>query len=551
MRFGPVPLDAAEGAILAHGLALPDGKLKKGRRLSPDDLRRIAESGQREVTVARLAPEDLSEDTAAARLGAALAPDPAALGLSRSAPFTGRVNLFAERAGLVTVDRAAVDTLNAIDEALTLATLPDATRVAQRQMVATIKVIPYAVPETILERATSALAPGVIAVAPLARRTAGLVLTETAALSGKALAKGAEAVRARLAALGVELVAERTVPHETAAVAAALADLPGELALVLTASATSDREDVGPAGLAAAGGRVTRLGMPVDPGNLLFLGEQPLAGALRPVIGLPGCARSPKLNGADWVLDRIAHGREVDGAAIAAMGVGGLLAEIPSRPAPRTGGQEGPTRPRISALVLAAGAGRRMRGCDKLLEEIEGRALLSRVAAAASESGAEETVVVLAPDAPHRRGALAGLAVRAVVNHRAEEGMGTSIAAGLAAISPDADGVLILLADMPEIGAGDIDRLIAAFAPGEGRAIVRATAEDGTPGHPVLVGRRFFEPLGRLEGDRGAREILAEHGEFLVDLPLPGRAAVTDLDTPEAWDAWRQHAGIAKPQRAG
>ncbi|MGF1446079.1 MAG: NTP transferase domain-containing protein [Pikeienuella sp.] len=549
MKFGPLQLAEAEGAVLAHSLGLPGGRLKKGRRLSVADLERLRAAGHAEVIAARLDPTDIAEDTAAARIAAAIAPEPAALGLTVSAPFTGRVNLFAAEAGLATIDKAAVDALNGIDEAVTVATLADASRLAPRQMVATIKIIPYAVSETAVAAAELAARPGMIALSRRCIDSAGLLLTRTVGMGDALVEKGAAAVRARLATLGIHVAEERVVAHETAAVAEALTSLTGEMALILTGSATSDRADVGPASLVAAGGRLTRFGMPVDPGNLLFLGEQAHGSTLRPVIGLPGCARSPKLNGADWVLERLAHGRAVDTAAIAAMGVGGLLKEIPSRPAPREGGGAGdaPMRPRVSILLLAGGASRRMRGRDKLLEEIDGEPLLARTARAALASAADETLVVLPPGASGRIAALDGLGLRFIEAARAPEGMGASIASGLAALSPAADAVLLLFADMPEIGAPEIDRLIAAFDPAEGRAIVRATTEDGTPGHPVLFGRRFFEPLRALAGDAGAREILAEHRDFVVDLPLPGQAALTDLDTPEAWAEWR---GRASPPHA-
>ena len=139
---------------------------------------------------------------------------------------------------------------------------------------------------------------------------------------------GADAVMARLDRLGIPCAVVE-VPHEAGALAGALAASDAPLRLVLTASATSDAADVGPSALLSAGGRLERVGMPVDPGNLLFLGT--LGGAT--VIGLPGCARSPALNGADWVLERVACGVPVTSADIAGMGVGGLLGEIPTRPA--------------------------------------------------------------------------------------------------------------------------------------------------------------------------------------------------------------------------
>ena len=125
------------------------------------------------------------------------------------------------------------------------------------------------------------------------------------------------------------------------------------------------------------------------------------------------------------------------------------------------------------------------------------------------------------------------------------EGMAASIRAGIAALPERTDAVLMLLADMPEIGARDLDRLIAGFDPAEGREIVRAATADGVPGHPVLFGRRFFESLAALEGDRGARDLLREGSDYVVEVRLDGQAAVTDLDTPEDWDAWR--AAGARP----
>jgi molybdenum cofactor cytidylyltransferase len=275
--------------------------------------------------------------------------------------------------------------------------------------------------------------------------------------------------------------------------------------------------------------------MPVDPGNLLFLGE--IGG--RMVVGLPGSVRSPALSGADWVLERLAAGLPVTSADIAAMGVGGLLKEIPTRPQPRAGRTAPPARPRVVALLLAAGAGRRMRGRDKLLEPVGDRPALAAVAAAARASRADRVVAVLPPGDNTRAAALAGLGVETVEARDAAEGMAASLRAGLAAVAEDADAVVVMLADMPEVGPEHVDRLIAAFSPAEGREICRAVDAGGRPGHPVLFGRRFFESLAALEGDRGARDILREAGDYLVDVPTPGRGATLDLDTPEAWAAWR------------
>ncbi len=541
MKFGPVPVALAEGALLAHSVRLAGQVLKKGKVLTADDIAALAGEDVTEVTVAQLEQGDLGEDEAAARIAAALAPETGIQGaeaqeISVTAPFTGRVNLHATRLGVMVLDTAAIAHANQIDEAITVATLPDFSRVSPRQLLATVKIIPYAVNERAVAAVEMALTgTAAIDVRPVVRPSASLILTRTPGMPDKLANKGADAVVQRLTALGIDLAARHEVAHETRALADAVVIAKGEIVLILTASATSDRQDVGPAALIAAGGTLERFGMPVDPGNLLFLGE--LAG--RPVIGLPGCARSPKLNGADWVLERIACGIDVTTDQIAAMAVGGLLKEIPSRPQPRSGGPSVPKRPKVSALVLAAGQSRRMGGRDKLMEQVMGRPLLRHAVEAVSASAIDEVVAVLPPDAPDRTAALEGSGARIVLNPRAEEGMGRSISAGMAELGPDPDAVMVVLADMPDLSAADYDRLIAAFDPEEGRAIVRAVTASGKPGHPVLFARRFFELLAGLEGDYGARGVVEDHRDYLADVSVTGNAAEVDLDTPEDWAAWR------------
>ena len=332
MEFGPVATDQAEGAILAHSVMLNGHRLRKGLVLGPADIVNLRAAGIAQVIAARPGPDDVPEDTAAARLAAALVPDPLAAGLVRTDPFTGRVNLNAVGPGIVLLDEAAVHALNRIDPAITLATLAPFARVSAGTLVGTVKIITYAVPQAALARA-EAVAQRAIRVQPVVRRSAGLLMTDVPGQEDKLIAKGRRAIEARLRALGMDLAGVVTVPHDTDAMARALADLPGEMLLILTGSATSDLHDTAPQALRAAGGTVARFGMPVDPGNLLFHGS--LGG--RPVIGLPGCARSPALNGADWVLERLACGLVLTDDDIAAMGVGGLLKEIPIRPQPREG----------------------------------------------------------------------------------------------------------------------------------------------------------------------------------------------------------------------
>jgi molybdenum cofactor cytidylyltransferase len=326
MEFGPVPVTEAEGGILAHGLRFGDTRLKKGTVLAETDIEALRRAGVERVTVARLGADDLGEDAAAERLARALVPDEAASGLRLTAARTGRVNVYAVGPGVLVYDPDRIGALNAVDPMLTFAVLPPFAVTRDRLLVGTVKVIAYGVPAAAVE-AAARHAEAALRVAPVVLQDA--VLIETTLEDGPG--KGEQAMRARLEALGMTLSRTVRVPHDEAALAAALTAAEADLVLILTASATSDPRDVAPEAVRLAGGEVGRFGMPVDPGNLLFVGRL----GRRPVIGLPGCARSPALNGADWVLERIAAGLEVGDREIAAMGVGGLLKESPARGRPR------------------------------------------------------------------------------------------------------------------------------------------------------------------------------------------------------------------------
>ena len=307
-------------------MTLPDGPLKKGTALGQAELGRLKSAKIDDIVVAQLEPDDLSESEAARRLAAGLVSH----GLVLSGVTAGRVNIIANAPGVVRVDADAVAAMNAVDEGITLATLSDYARVAADQLVATVKIIPYGVALSQLERAVSALGAEAIRHFPFNGGFARLILTKTPGFKDSLLAKGETVVRNRVEALGYALRDVTVVGHDVGELAGAL-DGDADLTLVLGASATSDRHDIAPSAVCAAGGTITRFGMPVDPGNLLFLGR--LRG--KPVVGLPGCARSPALNGADWVLERLAAGINVTDQDIAVMGVGGLLKEMPDRPHPR------------------------------------------------------------------------------------------------------------------------------------------------------------------------------------------------------------------------
>lgn len=539
MRFGRIPVAEAEGALIAHSVRLPDGALKKGHAISAMDQARLAEAGITHVIVARLEPGDLHEDQAAERL--ARAADGG--NLHRDPPFTGRVNLFAREAGVLVVDKAGIDAANRIDPAITFATLPNYASVTRGRMVATAKIIPFAVAESLIEEAETTILDAV-RVHPFRARRVGLVATELGHLKSSVMTKTRRITEERLAASGSSIFAEMRVPHDEAAVASAFTSLHAggaDLIIAFGASAIVDVQDVIPAAVEAAGGRVVHFGMPVDPGNLLLLGE--LDGV--PVIGAPGCARSPKENGFDWVLDRLLADLAVTAEDITGLGVGGLLMEIGTRPQPREGKAEAASRPpSVAGILLAAGQSRRMGTGNKLLALIDGRPLVRLAAESALESGLSSLQAVTGHMQAEVASALSGLDITMIHNPDFADGMAGSIRAGILALPDDADAALILLADMPGITGEVIDRLIAAFDPAKGKTIVVPTMS-GKRGNPVLWDRRHFPELLRLEGDTGARHLIVANADQVAEVEI-GDAARLDLDTPEALKA----AGGKLPRQA-
>ena len=324
MKFGPVLTQDALGCVLAHSVNLQTGRLRKGHVLSTYDLDTLQLSGHAHVIVAQYEPGDLAEDDAAARLAGAIT----GAGLRCSQAATGRVNVFASGPGVAQIDREAIDAFNNINPMITVATVPPYFRVQTDTMVATIKIISYAVPQDDVEKACDVASKALSVLAP---QFTSATLIETTIDADAPGCKGRQALVGRLDRLGLQLTPRVIVPHRQDALAAAIGDASGNVVFVLTGSATSDMNDVGPAAVRQAGGVVTQFGMPVDPGNLLFLGDI----NQKPVIGLPGCARSPALNGADWVLERVLCGVTLEPRDFAQMGVGGLLKEIPTRPKPR------------------------------------------------------------------------------------------------------------------------------------------------------------------------------------------------------------------------
>lgn len=527
MQFGPIAIAEAVGCIAAHTIRTATTIVKKGAAITPDMAAKLAEAGVTEIVAVRLEPGDVDENSAAARLAARMAGD----GVVAEAPFTGRVNLFASAAGVLRLDVGAIDAFNAVDEAITVATLPALKAVVAGELVATVKIIPYAVPETQVEAALAALT-GAPAVSVAAYRPSKVAVISTLlpGLKPSVVDKTLRVLRERLEPASAALAVDRRVPHETGPLAAAIAEnAAGEadILVVFGASAITDRRDVIPQALVDAGGQVEHLGMPVDPGNLLMLGT--IGG--KPVIGAPGCARSPKENSFDWVLQRRLAGIPVERADVQRMGVGGLLMEIVSRPQPRAPGQHEPGS--VAGIVLAAGQSTRMGARNKLLQPLRGKPILRHAVEAQLEAGLSPVLVVTGHERDAVEAALAELPVRLVHNPDYVSGLAGSLKCGVAALPAEAEGVVISLGDMPNVTVPVIGRLVEAHRAQPDMLAVVPTLF-GQRGNPVLLTRALFPAVSLLVGDRGARRLLEEAGERVVEVAFEDPAIAIDVDTPEA-----------------
>lgn len=553
MKFGEILVAEAVGAILAHSIRLADRTFRKGRVLSEADTAALLAGGHDRLVAACLEPGDVDENSAAAELAERLAAPHVRAGM----PFTGRVNFFADAAGLCLIDRDSVDRFNLVDETIAMSTIEPSTVVDAEQLIATVKIIPFAVRREVLDAcARQATAAGpLFQVVPFQAKQVGLIQTRLPGIKKSILDKTAEVTEGRLAALGSTLSLERRCEHREDALRPLITEALAEgcdVLLIAGASAIIDRRDVIPAAIAAAGGSIEHFGMPVDPGNLMLVSH--IGGV--PVLGLPGCARSPKLNGFDWLLRRILAGLPADAAAIRRMGVGGLLNEIPSRPSPRiqadaqtadaetarpeaagratTGNASGMTRaPRIAGLILAAGRSSRMGTVNKLLFVIDRKPMVRHVADAVAAAGASPLIVVTGHQHEQVRAALSDLPVTFVHNASYADGLSTSLKRGLAALPRQVDAVLVCLGDMPLVTSIEIERLMTGFSPAEGRAIVVPTWR-GERGNPVLWDKRYFAEMLDLDGDVGARHLLGAHPEAVVEIEMEADGVLTDIDTPQA-----------------
>lgn len=332
MKFGPVPIDDAQNAVLAHKLLDREGNrlLNKGHVLTADDIELLRSCGYTEVIVAQSGEHDVHENEAARRVGEAIAGE----GIRVNASGVGRANLMTTVRGTLRVNAEVLARLNNIHDGITISTLHQHTLVDSGELAALVKIVPFFVPdgrtkdlEHIAREAAS-----IISVRPLKTGRVVLIISGPDFAREQLIADFYPPVKQRIEFLGSELLSPVYVSHTEDAIVTALKDNAGaDLILIASVSAIIDIEDIVPSALRLAGGSVTQHGVPVDPGTLLMMGY---LGAV-PVVGAPGCIKSPKTNVIDHILPRLLAGERLTRVDLVVMGHGGLLKDIADRPMPR------------------------------------------------------------------------------------------------------------------------------------------------------------------------------------------------------------------------
>ena len=528
MIFGEFPIQECKDSILAHTLKLPQKTIKKGSIIGDNEIELIEKSNLEKIWVAKLEPNDLHENDAATMLANSLSNEYC----KAETAFTGRVNLFSTAPGVFCPNTDKINELNSVDSAVTLATLAAFTPVLAGKMVATVKIIPFAVDQQLVQRVINLLdsANDTLQIVPYKSHKIGVISTILPSLKESVINKTLTNLESRLSGTDSKINWDLRIPHTIEEITKNIEYLYKEhadLIIIFGATAITDSADVIPTAIENSGGTVLQFGLPVDPGNLLLFAQN---GQLK-IIGAPGCARSPKENGFDWVLHRTLAGIEIQPSMLTGLGVGGLLMDIMSRPVPRLDKETNIENPKIAAIILAAGKSSRMGESNKLIAEIDKTPLVRICVENVQNSKVDSTTVITGHMAEEISKILADCEVTILENQNFASGLSSSLSLGVESLPPDVDAVLVMLADMPFVQSNHINKIFDSYDPSNGIHIVVPTA-NGKRGNPVLWSRRYFNELCQIKGDIGARSLIEANSESVLEIEI-GEPVRFDIDTPE------------------
>ncbi|UTW56623.1 NTP transferase domain-containing protein [Kordiimonas sp. SCSIO 12610] len=527
MKFEFRNIDDCQGWKLAHSITTSNKKVKKATEITAEHIRSLKSDGVEKIQVFKLDNFDIDENSAAANIADHLI----GANTRRDKSTRGRCNIKSTCDGLIQFSSSMED-INFIDEAITLATLANFQPVKEGQLIATVKIIPYAVDKALLNKAT--LVTDKLNVAPFRTYNCALISSDRS-LPPKAISIIENRVNTTHGCLKSVDWCDHNVEDLSAKIISTAMGSETDLILLTGISAISDRRDIIPSALIEAGGTIEHLGMPVDPGNLLMLGT--LNGKM--VIGLPSCAKSPALNGFDWVLARFAAGLQITAKDIKSMGLGGLLKEDRNRPSPRLKTSSGDdifsnTKNNISTVVLAAGKSSRAQR-NKLLASLGTMSVLERTLSLLTQSDMiEEDQILLVTGHEHDKikSLIANDKIKICYNAKYTEGMSESLKLANKHIREETEFVLIALGDMPFVRPQSITTLIKAGVANPEYQIIIPTFH-GKRGNPVLWNRDKFYEIRNISADQGGRKIIKNNEDYVLEVEIDDPGLLIDLDTPE------------------
>lgn len=537
MRFENVRTTDAIGTVLGHTHRLriaqttdketekeTTQRLSKGTLLNAKHIDMLLQAGVDSVMVAVLETDDVLENVAVERLALLFRDSGVGVESSRQ----GRCNLYALHRGVLDYDVSLIHRLNALDWRVGMA-IEHGGVVEAGTVFASIKVIPYAVPRTVLDAWESALkSERGVEIYPLHRRHVALVVSQSSE-QASSIQRIVDVHRSRIEGLGSQIDRVYRCEHTVESIAQSLQSMVMEvwdLVLFYGETAVVDIDDVLPLAIRSVGGEVERVGMPVEPGNMLLLGSI----QKRPIVGVPRCAQHIQQSGLDLVLARALSGAPLSSLDIARLGVGGYLKRNDSPIVPKE------RRHTIGAVVLMAGLSSRMKGANKLSMSIpkpdgDGNTTVSvQTVQRVLSAGYAPVVVVTGYQEREIRALLQGLPVRFVHNPAFADGMGTSIAKAFSVLS-GWDAGLLALGDMPFVSPTILKEMYQRSTEYPEHIVV--PMHKARRGHPIIFPSALFAELQQCTGDVGARSVLQNHQDIIERVNVSDMSIFWDVDTED------------------
>ena len=524
------------GSVIAQTYHLPGKTISKGTVVTSEIVDYFKEGDVQNILCAVPDKGDIHEDEAANIISNAI--DRSHIYIESAS--TGRVNFKSRSLCLVRYKRDLIKKVNLVDESIAFSIVEHNQLLAKNDLIATLKIIPFFTKKKYVDQVISILANNeLFKTHSLNKKEVSLIQT-TFEWQKKSMFKATSTVtRNRLEALDCSLNEEKLIRHDYKVLCSEIRSSIKsgiDILLISGASAITDRSDYIPKAILSEGGEIIQYGLAVDPGNLLLVGKIDNT----TIIGMPGCARSPKLNGFDWVLQLLMADIPVVKEELADMGAGGLLMEIASRPLPRALAKSVNKREKkIMGVILAAGNSTRMGKDNKLLKNIDGAPLIRNIALEITKSDLDSCSIVLGYQSDKVADVIKDLNINLILNPLWKEGQASSLKAALNSLTSSYSDLLIMLGDLPGIKSDHINRIIEEHLSSENRrSKITIPSFKGEKGNPVIWGRSFFHDLSNLEGDMGGRALFGLHPAAINLIEMDDPSVLTDTDTPEDFESF-------------